>query len=163
VIDACDYVEVVQVIDTGWSSDVALNGIQDALERNADINAIYSHSDFMMQGVIEGLRLKNRLVPAGEEGHIVTASIDGDPVGLQGIRDGYIDMIGENSPMVTVGVALNVVLAELYGQKDYEDVYVLPVAAITAENVDDPALWGNVEKGQAPYIEQDVFPLPSRG
>jgi ribose transport system substrate-binding protein len=162
VVEACDYLSIIQVIDTGWSSDVAFSGIQDAFERSDTINCIYSHSDFMMQGVIEGLRVKNKLVPAGQDGHIIIASIDGDSTGLQAIRDGSVDMIAENSPLMHMAVTMNVILAELYGQP-YEKEYSLPVNVITAEDASDPNLWGNLEVGAAPYVEQDVFPLPTRG
>ena len=116
VIDDVPYAEIVQTIDTGWSSDVAFDGIQDAFERNDNINVLYTHSDFMMQGILEGLRAKNRLIPAGQEGHIVLCSIDGDPTGLKGMRDGYIDAIAEHNPVLHAAIAVNVMLAELYGQ-----------------------------------------------
>ena len=87
-VEGIDYIEIVQIIDGNWESSKAFDGVQDAFERNSKINAIYTHSDIMMQGIIEGLKVKDRLVPAGEDGHIVICSIDGDPTGMKGIRDG---------------------------------------------------------------------------
>ena len=158
------YAEIVQTIDTGWSSDVAFDGIQDAFERNDNINVVYSHSDFMMQGVLEGLRVKNKLVPAGEDGHIVVCSIDGDSTGLQGIRDGYIDAIAEHNPVLHAAITVNVILAELYGQS-YEADYTLPVTLITPDNVESTDRWANLPTGEFdswPVMDQDVFPIPSR-
>lgn len=163
-VEGVEYVEIIQVIDTGWSSDVAFDGIQDAFERNPDINVIYSHSDFMMQGILEGLRVKGKLIPAGEEGHVAITSIDADPIGLQGIRDGYIDAIAENNPVLPAAIAINVILSEIYGQ-DYESEYVLDVPLVTAENVDSDDRWANLASGEFaswPVIEQDVYPVPSR-
>ena len=65
------YVKIVQEIDTKWSSDNAMKSVMDALERDPSINAIYCHSDFFVQGILQGLKLKNKLVPAGQKGHIV--------------------------------------------------------------------------------------------
>lgn len=161
IMDQCSYCEIVQVIDTGWSSDVAFDGIQDAFELNDNINCIYSHSDFMMQGVIEGLRVKDKLVPAGQDGHIIIASIDGDSTGLKAIRDGYVDMIAENSPLMHMAVTVNAILSKLYGT-DPEAEYSLPVNVITSENASDETLWGNLEVGASPYVEQDVCALPTR-
>jgi ABC-type sugar transport system substrate-binding protein len=164
IVEPLDYAEIVQTVDTGWSSDVAFDGIQDAFERNADINVLYTHSDFMMQGILEGLRVKGKLNPAGEEGHIVLCSIDGDPTGLQGIRDGYIDAIAEHNPVLHAAVTINVILAELYGQP-YEADYTLPVTLITPENVESMDRWANLpagEYGSWPVMIQDVFPIPSK-
>jgi len=164
IIEPLDYAEIVQTVDTGWSSDVAFDGIQDAFERNDNINVLYTHSDFMMQGILEGLRVKNKLVAAGEEGHIVLCSIDGDPTGLAGIRDGYIDAIAEHNPVLHAAIAVNVILAELYGQ-EYEKDYTLPVTLITAENVESMDRWANLPSGEFdswPVMNQVVFPVPSR-
>ena len=164
VIDDVPYAEIVQTIDTGWSSDVAFDGIQDAFERNDNINVLYTHSDFMMQGILEGLRAKNRLIPAGQEGHIVLCSIDGDPTGLKGMRDGYIDAIAEHNPVLHAAIAVNVMLAELYGQP-YENDYLLPVVLITPENIESMDRWANLPSGEFdtwPVLDQDVFPIPAR-
>jgi len=163
-IEGVPYCEIVQVIDTGWSSDVAFDGIQDAFERNPEINVIYSHSDFMMQGILEGLRVKGKLVPRGEDGHITIASIDADPTGLKGIRDGYIDAIAENSPVMHSAITINVILAKLYGQP-IEAEYKLPVPLVTPENVDSAERWANLPEGDYdswPVQEQDIFPIPTR-
>ncbi len=163
-VETSDYAEVVQTIDTGWSSDVAFDGIQDAFERNPDINVIFSHSDFMMQGILEGLRVKGKLVPRGEEGHIMVVSIDADPLGLQGIREGHIDMCAENNPLTPSAVVINVILAELY-RVDYKDEYVIEVPVVTAENVDSDARWANLPSGKYDewsVADQDLFPTPVR-
>lgn len=164
VVDNVDYAEIVQIIDTQWSSDIAFDGIQDAFELNDNINVVYSHSDFMMQGILEGLRVKDKLIPRGDDGHIVICSIDGDPTGLKGMRDGYIDAIAEHSPVLHAAITVNVILAELYGQ-DYEADYTLPVILITPENVESMDRWANLPSGEYdtwPVLNQDVFPIPTR-
>jgi ABC-type sugar transport system substrate-binding protein len=118
----------------------------------------------MMQGVLEGLRVKNKLFPAGEENHIVICSIDGDRTGLKGVRDGYIDAIAEHSPVLHAAITVNVILAELYGQ-DYDAEYVLPVPLITKDNVESSERWANLPDGEFdtwPVLAQDVFPIPTR-
>lgn len=163
-IEGVDYIEIVQIIDGNWESSKAFDGVQDAFERNAEINAIYTHSDIMMQGIIEGLKVKDRLVPAGEEGHIVICSIDGDQTGMKGIRDGYVDAIAENNPVMHAAVAVNVMLSYLHGET-IEDDYLLEVPVITADNVDDPQWWANLPEGDFdnwPVMEQDFCPIPGK-
>lgn len=163
-IEGVDYIEIVQIIDGNWESDKAFDGVQDAFERNSEINAIYTHSDIMMQGIIEGLKVKNRLVPAGEEGHIVICSIDGDQTGMQGIRDGYVDAIAENNPVMHGAVVVNAMLAYLHGEAIEKD-YLLEVPVITAENVDDSKWWANLPVGEFdnwPVMDQDFCPIPNK-
>ncbi len=53
--------------------------------------AIYSHNDEMQTGIQSALREMGRLVPTGEEGHIVLVGIDGTPLGLERLREGVQD------------------------------------------------------------------------
>lgn len=163
-IAGIDYLNIVQVIDTGWSSDTAFSGIQDAFQRNPDINAIYTHSDFMLPGILEGLRVQGKLIPAGQPGHLIFGSIDADQRGLQAIRDGYCDVNAENNPVLHAAVAINVILAHIYGQPIVDD-YTLKVNTVTKDNVNDPDRWANLPEGKYkewPVLKQDIFPIPSR-
>jgi ribose transport system substrate-binding protein len=158
------YATIVQTIDTKWMSDNAFTGVQDAFQRNPDINVIYSHSDFFMQGILQGLQSINKLIPAGQAGHIVVLSIDADQVGLKGIRDGYIDADVENNPVLSMAITVNVILANNYGQPVKND-YLVPLTLVTKDNVESQALWANLPPGewdQWPVAEQTVFPIPSR-
>lgn len=157
----CDYVNIVYTVDTGWSSDKAYDGIQTLFESNPEINCIYSHSDFMMQGIIEALRAQNRLFKSGEEGHVFLCSIDADALGLATVADGYMDAIGElNSAMHSV-VAINVVLGQLHGL-EYPDDIMLNTETVTGKNLDDDARWGSLAEkfgdfANWPVIEQDYY------
>lgn len=163
-VEGVPYITIVQTIDGNWESDKAFDGVQDAFERNPDINVIYTHSDIMMQGIIEGLRVKDRLIPRGEEGHITICSIDGDQTGMKAIRDGYVDAIAENNPVMHAAVVINVILSYLHGETVEED-YMLEVPVITADNVDSDQWWANLPVGEFdnwPVMEQDFCPIPSK-
>lgn len=155
----CDYVNIVYTVDTGWSSDKAFDGIMTMFESNPEINCIYTHSDFMMQGIIEGLRTKGRLFPAGEEGHIFMASIDADDLGIATLKDGYLDVIGElNSAMHSV-VTINAIIAYLHGIEISND-YLLDTILVTKDNVEEDARWGTLgakygDFANWPVLEQD--------
>lgn len=163
-VDSIDYIDVVNTVDTGWDPDVALNGILDAFQANPEINVIYSHSDSMMPGIIEGLRQIGKLVPVGEEGHIPVLSIDCNFTGIQAVRDGYVDMICEHSPQLHATICVNVALAAIYGQEIPADITITsPV--VDATTVESPDRWANNVAGEFaswPYVQQDYFPIPTR-
>ena len=162
VVDGIDYIEVVQQIDTKWTSENAMDGVFDAFERRDDINAICVAADCLTQGVIEGLRQKDKLFPVGEDGHIFVTTIDGDPVGIAGIRDGYIDATPVNDPYLHVLIAFNVAV-HILNDLPYESDYLIDPAIITADNVDDGGLWGDLPMGEYaewPYVDQEYCPLP---
>ena len=157
----CPYVNIVHTVDTGWSSDKAFDGIMTMFVSNPEINCIYSHSDFMMQGIIEGMRSSNRLVPKGEEGHVFLASIDADALGLKTMADGYMDVDGElNSAMHSV-VVVNAIIAKLHGLDVPSDI-LLDTVLVTEENMNEDARWGSLgEKygdfAEWPVLEQDYL------
>lgn len=142
-VDGIDYINVVYTVEASWSSDAAFDGIMTMFESNPEINCIFTHSDIMMQGIIEGLRTKGLLFKRGEEGHIFLASIDGDELGLSTMMDGYMDVNGElNSAMHSV-VVINAILAYLHGFEVPADI-LLDTVLITEENMNDDARWGTL-------------------
>ena len=157
----CDYVNIVHTVDTGWSSDKAFDGIMTLFVSNPEINCIYSHSDFMMQGIIEGMRSSNRLAKKGEEGHVFLASIDADELGLATMADGYMDIDGElNSAMHSV-VTINAILAYLHGKEVPNDI-LLDTVLVSEDNMNDDARWGALgskygDFAEWPVLEQDYL------
>lgn len=129
-----------------WDSEAALAATQDVLTANPDLFAIFSHSDCMSSGIVSGLTQADRAVPATDPKHVLFVSIDGAPNGLDYIRQGMMDAtVEQSSPMMAV-IAVKAILEKvvkglpLSGEK----INVAPVL-ITADNVDDPSLWGNYD------------------
>jgi ABC-type sugar transport system substrate-binding protein len=107
--------------------------------------------------------LKNKLIPAGQKGHIVVLSIDGDPTGLKGIRDGFIDADAENNPVLFAAVAVNMAIAKVHGL-DIPSEIVLSPAVITKATVSAPERWGLLPSGQFekwPVLDQSFFKIPA--
>lgn len=153
------YIKIVQTIDTRFSNEIAFNGVMDALEKNPDINCIYSHGDMWVTGILQGLDIKNKLIPVGEKGHIFVGSIDADAVGLKGIREGYIDADSEHNPLLHAVVITNIILAKLHGHDIPEEVILNPTL-VTKKNVDSIERWGKLPSGEFdswPVVEQDFF------
>ena len=71
-------------------------------------------------------------------------SIDGSASALDYIRDGYLDMTVDNSPLAMATIAAKVVLEKVVQEEDLGgEVIKVEATAITKDNVDDPVFWGN--------------------
>lgn len=143
-LEGQDAVTVVQEIPTDWDPTKALDGTSNALSANPEINAIYVPSDYLLPSVISALESQGRLVPAGEEGHVVIVTIDGDTVGCQALRDGNINatiatQIGEFGEQAVAAIHT----AVSGGTIDPVEVQV-PGLVLNLDNFDEvsPQVWG---------------------
>ena len=87
-------VAVKQEVPSEWDSDKAQAGFSAAFQANPNCNTVLIASDFIITAVQSVLENSDQWIPAGEKGHIWVASQDVFPIGLQFIRDGYIDFDG---------------------------------------------------------------------
>lgn len=83
----------MQVIEipTDWKAEPAIAGLQTALA-GGEVNGIYMQAGGVyLQPTLAFLRQQNKLVPAGDAGHIVIVSNDGIKSELEAIARGDID------------------------------------------------------------------------
>ncbi len=163
VVDGVPYLKVVNTIYCEWSNDLAMNAVQDAFEANPEINAIYTHSDAMLNGIVQALQGKGLLKKIGEDGHIVIGSIDCDPVGVKNIRDGFVDVNAEHSPPLHVAVAANLAIDLLVNGKDIPNEVVVGSVLRDKSNID--TAWGALDPNKVmewPYEENapNYYPIP---
>jgi len=82
----------VVAIPTDWSGDKAASGLQDALVKYTTIDGIYMQAGgVFLQPTLALLKRENKLVPAGQPGHVTIISNDGIAAELQAIGRGDID------------------------------------------------------------------------
>ena len=164
ILDKNTDIQVIQKVGN-WQADLGQNIVTDVATGNPDLDAIYMHSDFVyMSGTIAALKQLNMLFKRGEKGHIFLAAVDGGPIGLQAIRDGWADQCSVQ-PVPDFGIVVNWIEQELGGQPVKEGPVVqegalwspaqikintdgtpelfLSTTSATEKNVDDPGLWGN--------------------
>jgi ABC-type sugar transport system substrate-binding protein len=84
-------VTVVSQVPTNWDPSQALDGTSNALQKNADINAIFVPSDFLLPSVQSALTTAKRLAPIGDPKHAFLVTIDGDQNGCKAIQDKTLD------------------------------------------------------------------------
>lgn len=146
---------------TYWKPEKATALAQTIVTATPDLSAIYMQSDsIMLSGVMSVLKSGGKLKKAGEDGHIYLASIDGTPRALQGIRDGYLDIVVSQPLDLYAQYSIHYAKAALEGKTfvegptDHGSVIkkeggnlrdVLPSTVVTSANVSDPKIWGNGE------------------
>ena len=144
---------------TYWKPEKAASLAQTIVTATPDLSAIYMQSDsIMLSGVMSVLKNAGKLRKAGEQGHIYLASIDGTPRALQGIRDGYLDIVVSQPLDEYAQYSVYYAKAALEGKTfkegptDHDSVIkkegenlrdVLPSTVVTSANASDKSLWGN--------------------
>ncbi len=159
----------VQLIEKvgNWDAAKAEQAALDVASANSDLDAIYLASDYVyISGTLSALKQAGMLHKRGEAGHVFICSVDGSPIGLQAIREGWSDE-ASGQPVNDFGsLVLRYIPQVLKGQpvepgpvteegalwspskvvinKDGTPVLELSTVRVTSENVDNPHLWGNV-------------------
>lgn len=105
-------VNVVAEIPTEWDLEVALAGLQNALQANPDINMIVVPSDGFWSAIQSALEQVDKWAPIGSDNHVAVISFDGDIDGMQAMKDGYSwgdaaqDAVWEGETCVDLAVQL---------------------------------------------------------
>jgi len=142
-LEGADNITIVGQVPTDWAPEPALAGIENALQQYPDLNGIYLPTDGQIPSAYSALEAVDRKVKVGEEGHVTIISIDGDPVGCQALKDGYVDMVlATDVPTMTYNV-LEQTLAGIKGETVKESE-LLPGIPVTPENIADNEanVWG---------------------
>lgn len=126
-----------------WLAENAQAITADVLTANPDVDAIFTHNDEMIRGVVAGLRQIGSEAKVGEEGHVVIVGVDGTPLALQRIRDGEQDATVNQDPFEMGALAVRSAVAAINGDEVPEQ-QLLPPTLVTIDNVDDATLWGNI-------------------
>jgi ABC-type sugar transport system substrate-binding protein len=140
------------------------------LAEHPDLDAAHAPSDTLTRGVINALKAAKRLVPKGEDGHVIITTIDGEPMALDWVRKGIIDASVSQDPVAYAQIAVEMLnkytmqgksipVGEMYKNDKYYwekapiaevqgiagPVVVIPPYYIETPKVaDDPRQWGNV-------------------
>ena len=131
-----------------------------------DLDAVHAPSDTPSRGIVTALQQKGKWKKVGEDGHVIFVNIDGEPIALQWIKEGYMDAVVSQDPVaygqITVEMlakyAMNGQAVPLgpYENKNYfwekgeikdsdsGPSLVIPPFVIDAKNAADKRMWGNV-------------------
>jgi ribose transport system substrate-binding protein len=141
-----------------WEASNAGTIVSDQLLANPDIDIVFSHAAHLSVAAVASLEAAGK-----QPGDVYVMSSNGAPVALQLIRDGWMQVEVEQ-PLYAQAAAVamfmdKIVAGEEIAPGEYDVLGLpsvvsveewgptikIPGAAITAENVDNPAFWGNLK------------------
>jgi ribose transport system substrate-binding protein len=141
-----------------WEASNAGTIVSDQLLANPDIDLIFSHAAHLSVAAVASLEAAGK-----KPGDILVMSSNGAPVGLDLIRQGWMQVEVEQ-PLYAQAAAVAMFMDKLVsktpitpGEYDvlglksvvtdeaWGPTIKIPGAAITPANVDDPAFWGNLK------------------
>ena len=138
----------------------------DTLSEYPDLDAVHAPSDTPARGVVTALKQRNKWFKIGDPKHVIFVTIDGEPIGLQWIKQGYQDADISQDPIAYSEIAVEMLdrysvagkpvpLGEYVNQKYYWEKgqfvqgvsgprLIIPPFVVNPSNADDPRLWANV-------------------
>ncbi len=151
-------VTIISVPAMQWAADAAGTIVNDQLLANPDIDLIFSHAAHLSVAAVASLESAGK-----KPGDVMLMSSNGAPVGLDLIRKGWLNVEVEQ-PLYAQAAAVAMFMDKLVAKSEIKpgeyDVLGLkstvtseewgpnikiPGAAITKDNVDNPAFWGNLK------------------
>lgn len=154
--------------------DQMLSVTLSTLSEFPDLDAVHAPSDSPSRGIVTALRQRDRWRPIGEDGHVIFVNIDGEPVALNWIKEGYMDACVSQDPIAYGEVAVELLRdysmqgepvpigtyendkyfwerAEIV-EGDSGPTMIIPPFTIDPSNADDERHWG--------YISETVWGIP---
>lgn len=138
-----DVVEVAARVPTEWNQEKALAGVTNALQATPDISFIFSSSDFMLPSVVSALKTAGRYKKAGEAGHVILGSFDGDPLAYEMLKEGTMDADGVQDASFQSAAAVQAVM-DLRANKPVKEMVLDPGLVIHQGNLAEASkrMWG---------------------
>lgn len=145
---------------TNWDAPTQAADVQTVLTSDPDLKGIYQQAGYALSGTLEAVKQAGHYAKAGSASHIYMVAVDGDPQGLQEIRDGDLD-VEISQPALGFAEYGTKYLEDALkdpkwtlplGKTDHDSTVVefdgirtdeLPAVTVTKANVDDSSLWGN--------------------
>ena len=126
---------IVSEIESYWDAVKAAEGLEKALDKDPQINALLVSSDFMMEPIKNVLMARNRWFPYGERNHMYIGSQDTFSNAIPLIKAGYIDVdtAFDIWPMsTTLAQVINTLSTNI---KPGQDVFLIPGRVVTRFNI----------------------------
>lgn len=125
-----------------FNQETSLNVMQNIIQANDNIDAVYGHNDDCTLGALKAIESAGLLKPVGEDGHIYIIGIDGIYDALTAIKDGKKDATISQTPVIMGASAVKIALQVIAGETVEKNI-LNPFYVIDASNADDPTNWAN--------------------
>ena len=138
----------------------------DTLAEFPNLDAVHAPSDTPSRGIVTALQQKGKWKKIGEDGHVIFVNIDGEPIALQWIKEGYMDAVVSQDPVAYAQITVE--MLDKYAMQGkpvplgpYENSsyfwekgeiknsdsgpsLVIPPFEISVATADDKRMWGNI-------------------
>ncbi len=129
-------IQVVFRQDCEFDQEKSLNAMMNALQANTVVDAVFAANDNTALGAAKAIEQTNRFYPIGDEKHIYLVGIDGNPEGIQAIRDGRIDVTISQNPIIMGKNTIQMVYDYIKNGTTPETNTESPQILITKDNID---------------------------
>jgi ABC-type sugar transport system substrate-binding protein len=140
-------IKIVSEVPAEWHPEPALAGMENALQANADLGAVFAATDGYLPPIWSALKKANKYSKVGTPSHVVVLSVDGDPQGCAGVKDGWMDA-GYAQPLASMTrQSLQTIIDVVKDKKKIDDkdkIHLIPGVEYTAGNIAEAAdtVWG---------------------
>lgn len=132
-------------VPTKWDATTTLANLEAALQGHAQVDFIFTSSDFLYPQIRAVLEPLGKWKKIGEDGHVILGGLDGDSSAYKLMKDGYVDATGVQDLFFEAEVLLEALLEAISaGEQTPEKWIDDPGFALTQANMEARALdmWG---------------------
>ena len=174
-VDAINQYPDIELVETPGEGnmDDTMNAALNALAQYGSFDAMHAPSDSPCMGLYEALKKTDNLFKVGEDGHVILVTIDGEPIALERIKEGYYDSTINQDAVAYAEIAVEMLEKYLlrglpvpvgttyesdryiWGKSDIVEsengpMLVVPHTVVNLQegNIDDPRLWGNIAQNE---------------
>jgi len=159
---------------TEGNVEVTFNATMNALAEYPNIDAVHAPSETMARAVYNALKEKGKLKPIGDPEHVIFVTIDGEPIAMKWIKEGYLDATVSQDAIAYSEITFEMIVKfAMQGKKvplgEYENKnyyfekapivngmagpeIIIPPYYIDKNNVEDKRHWG--------YIATEIWKIP---
>lgn len=140
-----DLFHAVIEVPTKWDAVTAQANLEAALQRNPEVDFIFTSSDFMYPQVRAVLEPLGKWKKIGEPGHVILGGLDGDVRAARWMKEGYVDATGVQDLFYEADTLMDELLKAIEaGERAPEKWMEDPGFALTQANMSERAMdmWG---------------------
>jgi len=128
VLAAYEEIEVVTSLTANYAREEAARVMEDVLQANPQLDAVYAHNDEMALGAVRAI------ISAGRMDEIKVFGIDAVDDALEAIKKGEMIATVKQQPALQMAMAVEAANAIMNG-KGVEKIVIVPLQLITIENL----------------------------
>ncbi|MDN5342753.1 MAG: ribose transport system substrate-binding protein [Oceanotoga sp.] len=145
VIEKYPDINIIARQNADFDQEKALNVMQNILQANSKIDAVFGHNDDNTIGAMSAIEMSGRSKPIDDEEHIILVGIDGIAQALYAVRKEKIDVSITQTVLDMGKTAVDLAIDKLDGKFVPPHVYT-DFFIVDKNNADDEKLWGNIIK-----------------